>query len=192
MYGEDPLASSFMESARQAPRRTSGVQQSDGPAKDREPSRSVFAGAAGAAGTASKAAQSAKQKASAEKKAADDGFTHAPSPFDDDPFTQSSLADNPFDTFGDDGDGASESAPGNASSGGSAAGPGRPAQQDNIQQSAIPAFYAERRDDSNPFAIGQEQKKPQEPSAPKKRFCENCGAEIAQGSKFCTNCGTKL
>lgn len=29
------------------------------------------------------------------------------------------------------------------------------------------------------------------PEAPKKRFCTNCGAELAETSKFCPECGTK-
>lgn len=29
------------------------------------------------------------------------------------------------------------------------------------------------------------------PEAPKKRFCTNCGTELAEGSKFCPECGTK-
>jgi uncharacterized coiled-coil protein SlyX len=28
--------------------------------------------------------------------------------------------------------------------------------------------------------------------APQKRFCPNCGQELAAGVKFCTNCGAKL
>ncbi len=32
----------------------------------------------------------------------------------------------------------------------------------------------------------------QEPAAPAKKFCTNCGKEVASGALFCTNCGTSV
>ena len=194
-YGEAPLLQENV--FRQQSRRDFSTPHDSAPDSGQTDKRgtgaSSFAGAAGAAVSSERPAPSAKTEASAGKPAADSGsgFTHSPSPFDDDAFSRSSYDKDPFGPFEE----VDGKAPGTSpDSTDPAASRTQPADaQDPVpQQPIIPAFYAERKDDSNPFAMGFAEKEAKEPPMPKKRFCENCGAEIAPGSKFCTNCGTKL
>ena len=41
-----------------------------------------------------------------------------------------------------------------------------------------------------PVAAAPSQPAPQVESAPKPKFCTNCGKEVPVGAKFCTECGT--